>query len=165
MAGPRARSTQNRRSSVHTEPCHAMVASTGAAAASASHAHGHALRDSLATTMPPATTPSAKSAARSGADWITKTSRRATCGPTIPTIATTSVTTATITTAPRRRTSQEQQGKQDIQLRLDGDRPEGPVGARRGEEVLHQQAVDDDRPQVGHALAGLRDDQPRHQRG
>ena len=41
IAGPSARSTQNRWSSVHTEPCHQIVASTGAAAASASQPHGH----------------------------------------------------------------------------------------------------------------------------
>ncbi len=54
MAGPSARSTQNRWSSVHTEPCHQIVASTGAAAASASQAHGHDRRAWLAPTMPAA---------------------------------------------------------------------------------------------------------------
>ena len=48
MAGPSARSTQNRWSSVHTEPCHQIVASTGVAAASASRAHGHDRRARLA---------------------------------------------------------------------------------------------------------------------
>src|ERR687890_1910355 len=98
-AGPSARSTQNRWSSVHTEPCHQIIARRGAAAASASPAHGHDLRALLAPTMPALTTPTANRAARSGGDWITKTSRRETCGPTTPTVATTSVTVATITTA------------------------------------------------------------------
>ena len=40
MAGPQARSTQNRWSIVQTEPCSAISATTGIAAASASHAHG-----------------------------------------------------------------------------------------------------------------------------
>ena len=112
-AGPSARSTQNRWSSVHTEPCHQIVTSTGAAAASASHAHGHDLRRPLAPTMPAARMPTANSAARSGADWITNTSRWETCGPTIPTIATTSVTAATIRIAPRRRTISSSSGSAD----------------------------------------------------
>ena len=54
--------------------------------------------------------PTANSAARSGADWITNTSRWETCGPTIPTIATASVTAATMTIAPRRRTISSSSG-------------------------------------------------------
>ena len=50
--GPSARSTQNRWSSVHTDPCHQIIASTGAAAASASRGHGHDRRAGLAPTMP-----------------------------------------------------------------------------------------------------------------
>src|SRR5690348_5848233 len=95
-AGPNAMSTQNRWSSVHTEPCNQIVASTGAAAASASHAHGHDLRAVLAPTMAALRIPTANSAARSGGDWITNVSTLARCGPTIPTAATTSVTAATI---------------------------------------------------------------------
>ena len=57
---------------------------------------------------------------------------------------------------------QEQQREQDVQLGLDGDRPERPVGARRADEVLHQEAVDDDRPSAGRSLPRRRDDQPRH---
>ena len=99
MAGPSARSTQNRWSSVHTEPCHQIVASTGAAAASASHGPrprpaGRCSRRRCRRLRMPI----ANSAARSGGDWITNVSRRATCGPTIPTAATTSVTAATMAT-------------------------------------------------------------------
>ena len=96
-------STQNRWSSVHTEPCHQIVASTGAAAPSASHAHGHDLRAVLAPTTPALRMPTANSAARSGADWITNVCTLAICGPAIPTAATTSVTAATIASALRRR--------------------------------------------------------------
>jgi hypothetical protein len=60
--------------------------------------------------MPAARMPTANSAARSGGDWITMTSRSETCGPRIPTAATTSVTAATMTAAPRRRTAKSNSG-------------------------------------------------------
>ena len=110
-AGPSARSTQNRWSSVHTEPCHPIVASTGTAAASESHAHGHDPREPLETTMPALRMPTANSAARSGGDWITMKSRWETCGPMTPTAATTSVTAAAMTAAPRRRTISRRSGR------------------------------------------------------
>src|SRR4051794_3643070 len=50
--GPSARSTQNRWWSVQTDPANEIVETTGAAAASASHPHGHDLRAVLAPTMP-----------------------------------------------------------------------------------------------------------------
>src|SRR3954452_17858387 len=103
-AGPSARSTQRRGSIAHTEPRHQIVASTGAAAASASQAHGHDRRALPAATVPALRMPTANSAARSGGDWITKVATRDTCGPTIPTVVTTSVTAATMTIAPYRRT-------------------------------------------------------------
>ena len=104
------RSTQNRWSSVHTDPCHQIVATTGAAAASASHAHGHDLRAAPAPTMPALRMPTANSAARSGGDWITRKSTWAMCGPMTPTVATTSVTAATMTIAPQRRTVSRSSG-------------------------------------------------------
>src|SRR6478609_1072847 len=110
MAGPRARSTQNRWSSVHTEPCHPIVAKTGAAAASASPAQGHDRRALLAPTMPALTTPIANSAARAGGDWITRTSSRETYGAKIATAATTSVTPVTMTMATHRRTVSSSSG-------------------------------------------------------
>src|SRR3954454_12602423 len=67
-AGPSARSAQNRWSTVHTDPRHQIVASTGAAAATASADQGHDLR--AEPTMPALSTPTANSAARSGGDWI-----------------------------------------------------------------------------------------------
>ena len=54
--------------------------------------------------MPAVRTPTANSAARSGGDWITKVSTPEICGPTTPTVATTSVTVATMAMAPHRRT-------------------------------------------------------------
>ena len=110
IAGPSARSTQYRWSSVHTEPCHQTITSTGIAAASASRGHGHDRRAELAPTIPAATTPTANSAARSGGDWITKVSRRGMCGPKIPTAATTSATVASMTAAPQRRTISSSSG-------------------------------------------------------
>src|ERR1700743_1587239 len=74
IAGPSAMSTQNRWSSVHTEPCHQIVPRARGAAARESHAHGHDLRAVLAPTMPALRIPTANSAARSGADWITNVS-------------------------------------------------------------------------------------------
>ena len=105
----------------------------------------------LAATRPAARMPIANSAARSGGDWITKVSRGA-CGPTIPTAATTSVTAATMSDGAPAADHQEQQREQDVQLGLDGHRPERPVRARRADDVLHQQAVDDDRLRAGRSL-------------
>ena len=56
---------------------------------------------------------------------------------------------------------QQQQRERDVQLGLDGDRPERSVGARRADEVLQEQAVDDDGLRVGHALSRRSDDEPR----
>ena len=39
---------------------------------------------------------------------------------------------------------QQQQREHDVELGLDGDRPERLIGGPRTDEVLHQQAVDDD---------------------
>ena len=125
-------------------------------------AHGHDRRAVLAPTMPALRMPTANSAARSGGDWITKVSRRETCGPTIPTAATTSVTVADHDDGAPPADHQQQQREQEVQLGLDGHRPERRVRALRADDVLHQQAVDDDRLRVGHAMPGLRDDQPRH---
>ncbi len=55
-------------------------------------------------------TPTANSAARSGGDWVAKTSRRETYAAKIPTVTTTSVTVATMTTAPHRRTISSNSG-------------------------------------------------------
>ena len=79
-------------------------------------------------------------------------SRRGRAGPAIPTAATTSVTAATMSDGAPPADHQQQQREQDVELGLDGDRPERPVGARRADEVLHQQAVDDDRLRVGRSL-------------
>ncbi len=57
---------------------------------------------------------------------------------------------------------QQQQGKSEVQLGLHGHRPERCVGAPRGDDVLHEQAVDEDRFRVGYAVPRLGDDQPRH---
>ena len=54
--------------------------------------------------------PTANSAARSGGDWITNVSRRATCGAAIPTAVTTRVTAATMAAAPQRRISSRSSG-------------------------------------------------------
>ena len=110
MAGPSARSTQNRWSSVHTEPSSPIAASTGAAAASASQPQGHDLRALLAPTMPAVRMPTANSAARSGGDWITNVFRCEMCGPRIPTVVTRTVTVATMTIAPHRRTISSNSG-------------------------------------------------------
>ena len=110
-AGPSARSTQNRWVSVHTEPCHQIVASTGVAAVTAIRAHGHDRRALPMRTSPAHRMPIANRAARSGGDWITNSCRADTCEPRTPTAATTSVTEAAITIAPNRRTISNNKGK------------------------------------------------------
>ena len=110
MAGPSVRSTQNRWSSVHTEPSKRDRRDHGHGAGEREPAHGHGRHARRLPTMPAATMPIAKSAARSGADRITKTSRRGTSGPATPTADTTSVTPASMATAPRRRTASSSSG-------------------------------------------------------
>ena len=161
-AGPSARSTQNRWSSVHTEPRHQIVASTGAAAASASQAHGHPLRALLAPTIPALRMPTANSAARSGGDWITKVSTPRDVRAHDPHRRHDERDGCDHGDGAEAADQQQQQREHDVQLGLDRHRPERPVGARRADEVLHQQAVDGDRLPGGQSLPRLRNDEPGH---
>ena len=160
-AGPRARSTQSKWSSVHTEPCHQISASTGAAAASASQAQGHvaasAARAHDAGGRDADREQRGEVGRRLDLERIQARDERA--------------------EDPHRRHDerhggdhdhdappahhQQQHRKRDVQLGLDGHRPERPVGARRTDEVLNQQAVDEHRLRAGRALPRRRDGQPR----
>ena len=56
----------------------------------------------------------------------------------------------------------QQQRQQDVELGLDGDRPEGPVGAARGDGVLDEQAVHERRTSRPAPAAGLGQHIPGH---
>ena len=161
-AGPRARSTQNRRSSVQTEPSHAIVASTGAAAASASRCQGHARTRSRAETIPAARTPTANSAARSGGDWITNVSRRGMYGPAMPTTTTTSVTAATMLTAPQRRTSRRSSGNTTYSCASTAIDQNDRSGLGAWITFCSSRPFTTTEPRVGRGLSRRRNDQPGH---
>ena len=110
IAGPQRQIDPEQWSSVHTEPCHPIVASTGAAAASASQAHGHALRAALAPDDSGGQDADREQRGEIGRRLDHEGVQAAACAPTIPTVATRSATVATMTTAPRRRTISSSRG-------------------------------------------------------
>ena len=57
---------------------------------------------------------------------------------------------------------EQQQREREVQLGLDGHRPERAIGTRCAHEILYQQAVDGDRPKPGHPLARLGNHEPGH---
>ena len=99
IAGPQARSTQNRWSFVHTVPLTMINATTGLDAASAYRAHGRDRMRSSAVTIPEASTPMANSSARSGVNLISASFISARCGPSRPMATTTTDTVATMAIA------------------------------------------------------------------
>jgi hypothetical protein len=110
IAGPHARSTQNRLRFVQVAPSSQINTSTGTAAASAYQDQGCDRMRSLAVTMPAARTPTANSTARSGVNFSRASFSSATCGPRTPITITIAATSATIARALTRRTISSSKG-------------------------------------------------------